>query len=86
MWEKGFPGGSVVNNLPASAGDMGDAGSIPGWGRSSGEENGTPLKYSRLENSMDRGAWPATVQRVTKSWARLSTHTLGNQRICASEL
>ena len=51
-----FPGGSVVKNLPASAGDMGDAGSIPGWGRSPGEENGYPLQYSCLENPMDRGA------------------------------
>jgi len=46
----GFPGGSVVKNLPA-----GDAGSVPGLGRSSGEGNGNPLQYSFLENSMDRG-------------------------------
>ena len=50
-----------------NAGDSGDVGSIPGLGRSSGEGNGNPLQYSRLENSMDRGAWPATVHRVTKS-------------------
>ena len=75
----------MVKNLPASAGDLGSAGSIPGWGRSPGEENGTPRKYSCLENSMDRGAWPATVQGVAKSWTQLSTHTLGNQRICTSE-
>ena len=50
----GFPGGSVVKNLPANAGDTG---SIPGWGRSPGEGNGNPLQCSCLENPMDRGAW-----------------------------
>ena len=54
----GFPGGSVVKNLPANAGD---AGSIPGSRRSSGEGNGNLLQYSCLKNSMDRGAWQATV-------------------------
>ena len=49
----GFPGGSVVKNLPANAGDTG---SIPGWGRSPGEENGNPLQFSCLRNAMDRGA------------------------------
>ena len=63
----GFPGGSVVNYPPANAGDMGDAGSIPGSGRSAGEGNGSPLQYSCLENSMDRGAWGATVHGVTGS-------------------
>ena len=46
----------------------GDAGSIPGSGRSPGEGNGNPLQYSCLGNPMDRGAWGATVQRVAKSW------------------
>ena len=59
----------MVKNLPANAGDMG---LIPGSGRSPGEVNGNPLQYSCLENSMDRGAWWATVQRVTKSRTRLS--------------
>ena len=45
-----------------------DAGSIPGSGRSPGEGNGNPFQYSCLENSMDRGAWPAIVLGVTKSW------------------
>ena len=59
-----FLGGSMVKNLPANAGD---AGSIPGLGRSPGEGNGNPLPYSCLENSMDRGAWWATVHELTKS-------------------
>ena len=46
-----------MKNLPASAGDVRDACSIPGSGRSPGEGNGNPLQYSCLENSMDRGAW-----------------------------
>ena len=45
---------------------------IPGLGRSPGEENSYPLQYSCLENSMDRGAWQATVHGVTKSWTQLS--------------
>ena len=49
-----FPGGSVAENLPASAGD---SGSIPGSGRSSGEGNGNSLQYSCLGNPMDRGVW-----------------------------
>ena len=48
-------------NLPALAGDSGDAGLIPGPGRSPGGGNGNPLQYSCLENPMDRGAWQATV-------------------------
>ena len=61
----------MVKNLPANAaaGDVRDMPSIPGLGRLSGEGNGNPLQYSCLENLMDRGAWRATVQRVTKSWA-----------------
>ena len=49
-----------------NAGDSGDAGSVPGLGRSPGEGNGTPLQYSCLGNPMDRGAWRATVHGVTK--------------------
>ena len=58
----------VVKNLPANAGDIRDAGSIPGSGRSPEGGNGNPLQYSCLESSLDRGAWSATVHRVTKSW------------------
>ena len=59
----GFPGGLVVKNPPANAGDTG---SIPGLGRSPGEGNGNPLQYSCLENPMDRGAWWAPVNRVAE--------------------
>ena len=58
-----LPGGSFIKNLPANTGD---AGSIPGSRRYPGEGNGNPLQYSCLENSMDRGAWWATVHRVAK--------------------
>ena len=61
---QGFPGGSVVKNLPTNAGDMG---SIPGSGRSPGGRNGNPLQYACLENPMDRGAWEATVHGVPES-------------------
>ena len=61
---KGFPGGSVVKNPQAKAGD---AGSIPGSGRSPGGGHGSPLQGSSLENPMDRGAWRAMVHRVTQS-------------------
>ena len=65
----GFPAGSLVKNSPASAGDLG---LIPGSERSLGEGNGNPLQYSCLMNSMDRGAWWATVHGVTKSRTCLS--------------
>ena len=68
----GFPGGSEVKNQPASAGDRG---LTPGSGRSAGEGNGSPLQYACLENSMDRGAWWATVHVVTKSQSNRSTAT-----------
>ena len=59
--EKGHPGGSVVKNLPANAGDTC---SILGSGRSPGEGNDNPLQYSRLRNPMDRETWRAKVQEV----------------------
>ena len=61
-----FPGGRVVKNPPANAGDTRDMGSIPGLGRAPGEGNGNPLQYSCLENPMDRGAQQAIISRVTK--------------------
>ena len=56
----------IVKNLPASAGDVRDTGSIPGLGRSPGGGHGRPLQYSCLENPMDRGAWQAMVHRGYK--------------------
>ena len=56
----------MIYNLPDNAGDIRDAGSIPGLGRSPGEGNGSPLQYSCLGNPMDRGAWWATVHGVAK--------------------
>ena len=57
----------VVKKPSANAGDVRDVGLIPGSGRSPGVGNGNPLQYSCLENSMDRGAWQATVHEVEKS-------------------
>ena len=57
----------VIKNLPANAVDIRDVGSISGSGRTPGEGNGNPLQYSCLENSTDREAWWATVNRVTES-------------------
>ena len=64
-----FPGGSVVTNLPANAEDVS---LTVGLGRSPEERNGNPPHYSCLGNLMDRGAWQATVQGVTKNWTGLS--------------
>ena len=61
----------VVENPPANAGDIKDAGLVPGLGGSPGEEDGNPLQYSCLENPMDGGAWRATVHRVAKSQTHL---------------
>ena len=57
----------VVKNLTVNAGDTRDLDSVPGLGRSPGGGNGNPLQYSYLENSMDRGAWQATVHGIAKS-------------------
>ena len=80
----------MVKNPPAHAGDVRDTGSIPESGRSPGGGHGNSLQYSFLENSVDRGAWKATVHWVTKSQMqlkRLSTHTpkyelLGAKVLC----
>ena len=66
----GFPGGSVVKNLPANAGAVG---SISWSGRSPEEGSGKSLHYSCLINSIDRGAWLATVHEVSESWYDLAT-------------
>ena len=57
----------MVKNPPANIGDVRDAGSIPGLGRSPGGGHGNPLQYSCLENPMDSTAWQAMVHRVVKS-------------------
>ena len=59
----GFPNGSAVKNLPATAGE---AGSVPGSEKSPGKGNVNPLQYSCLGNPVDRGAWRATVHGVTE--------------------
>ena len=66
---EGFPGGSDGKE---AACDVGDVGLIPGLGRSPGEGSVYPLQYSCLEDSMNRGAWWATVPEVTKNQTRLS--------------
>ena len=73
----GFPGGSLVKNLPANAGDARDSDLISGSGRSPGAGSGNLLQYSCLENSMDRGGWWALVHGAAKSQTQLSnsTHT-----------
>ena len=69
---------SRIDGLPCSSNgkesacNVGDPGSVPGLGRSSGEGNGNPLQYSCLKNPMDREAWQTTVHGIAKSWTRLS--------------
>jgi len=76
--EMDFPGGSVVKNPPAGAGD---SNSISGSARSPGERNGNPPQYPHLGNPMDRGAWRATVHGVTKELDMTEhTKTKGNMR------
>ena len=69
---EGFPGGSVVKNLPASVVVVG---SIPGLGRSLGRGNDNPLQYSCLGNPMDRGAWKSTVKGLQKNQTLPSNQT-----------
>ena len=63
---KGFPGGTVVKNLLANAGDTGDASSFLALGRSLGVGNGNPFQYSCLENPTEREAWRVTVHKSRK--------------------
>ena len=67
----GFPSGSAVKKSACNAEDAGDAGLIPGLGRSPGGGHGNPLQYSSLENPMDRETGRAIVHEVAKSWTRL---------------
>ena len=79
----GFPGGSVVKNWPANAGDTG---SIPGPGRSPGEGNGNPLRYSCLGNPMDRGAWWAAVYGIAQRRTRLKRLSSSSSRELRSHM
>ena len=83
---RGFPGSSVVKNSLANAGDSRDPGLIPGSGRSPGGENGNPLQYFCLENSMGRGTWQATVNEIAKSWTRLTDCTTTCCLFCRNNL
>ena len=65
----------MVNKSPENTGNARNTDLIPGWGRSLGIGNGNPLQDSCLENSMDRGAWRATVHGVAMSRTQLSAHT-----------
>ena len=76
-----FPGGTVVKNLPANAGNTS---SIPRSGRCPEGKNGNPLEYSYLENSMDRGARKAIILGVTQSLKQLSEHTLSADSLIIS--
>ena len=85
--------GAAIKNLPANAGDVRDAGLIPGSGRSPGEGHDNPLQYSCLESPMDRGTWRATVLGVAKSRTQLSDqhfhfffHFSQSRRGCFSSL
>ena len=74
----------VVKNLPANEGDIRDSGSIPELEKSPGGGQGNILQYSCLENPLDRGAWQATVHRVTESQTqlkRLGTHAQDFDRL-----
>ena len=84
------PGDAEVKNPPAKAEVARDTGSIPGSGRSSGEGNGNPLQYPCLENSINRGAWRATVHGVAKSQTQLSaaahTRCIGRFQMAVQQL
>ena len=72
LWPHFFCVAQVVKNPPASAEEIRDTGSIPGSRKPPGLGNGNPLQYSCLENPINRGAWQATVHRITKSRTWLS--------------
>ena len=74
-WRKHKLESRLLGEVKVSASNAGDPGSIPGLGRTPGEGNGNPLRYSCLENPMDWGAWWAAVHGVTKSRTRLSDFT-----------
>ena len=73
-WSVRLPKWHSGKNSPANVGDTRDAVSIPGSGRYPGEGNGNPLRYSCLENPIDRGGWWATIHRVVKTQTCLSNY------------
>ena len=77
----------MVKDSPANAKEVKDPGSIPGLGRSPGGGHGNALQYSCLENTMERGAWPATVRRVTKNQTQLKQRSIHAYKylVCALE-
>ena len=80
----GKPKASLMAQMgKTSACNVGDLGSVPGLERSSRAENDNPLQYSGLKNSMDKGAWQATLYGVTKSQTQLSNF-LGSMRTMRS--
>ena len=82
VWDNwAFPGGAIVKNLPANAGDTWDVGSTLGLKRCPGVGNGKSLQYSCLENPTDRRVWQAIVHGVSKSRTRLSAHTHTHENI-----
>ena len=72
IWGLRLPGGSKGKESACRAGDAGDMGPIPGWGRSARKGNGNPLQYSCLRNPVDRGVWWTTVHKVAQCQAWLS--------------
>ena len=75
----GFPCSSAGKEFACNARDTC---SIPGLGRSPGRGHGNPFQYICLENPVDRGAWQATVHRVTKSWTRLKRLRMHSMHSC----
>ena len=82
---EGFPGDSDHKESACHAGDTGDVGLIPGLERSPGGGNGNPLQYSCLENSMDRGAWRATVHGVIEESDTTNTFSTSTERSLTQE-
>ena len=76
-WLEGFPGGAVVENIPASVGDAADSGLTSSVGKIPWNGAWQPLQYCCPGNPMDRGACVAIVHRVAKSWMWLSALTQG---------
>ena len=74
----------MAKNLPADAGDIRDASSIPRSGRSPGVGNGNLLQYSCLENPLDTGAWWAMAHRVAESWTQLKNLGMHTQEVLQS--